>query len=163
MIDKLPKELCDFVKYLTPDEMIKFACTSKRYLLNVRLYFKYKRIYYKKNNIPINHTNSLIKINIDHYYYSEDMKYNDINNIPHRLTSEGNYEKLIQIKKVFEEDSRELGMLIPSNRRGAHRMYRCYYIVLSSKKKCGDKRYVYPDWNYLNIDEIKNEDLIPYK
>ena len=26
-----------------------------------------------------------------------------------------------------------------------------------------DKRYVYTDWNYLDLSLIKNEDLIPYK
>tara|TARA_B100001063_G_C16772462_1_gene562632 strand:+ start:512 stop:1003 length:492 start_codon:yes stop_codon:yes gene_type:complete len=163
MIDKLPKELCHFVKYLTPEEMIKFACLSKRYLLIVRLYLKYKRRQYEKNNIPMNYTNSLVKINRCHYYYTDDMLRDERHDIANRLRQEGIYEKIIQIKRVFEHTSRGEGILTARDRIVEHSMYRCYYNVLAARKKCGDKRYVYPDWNYLDLSLIKNEDLIPYK
>ena len=163
MIDKLPREQCDFVKYLTPEDMIKFAETSKRYLLIVRSYLKYKKRYYERNHIPMNYTNSLVKINTCHYYYTDDMLHDERHNIANKLRQEGIYEKIIQIKRVFEHTSRGEGILTARDRIVEHTMYRCYYNVLAARKKCGDKRYVYPDWNYLDLSLIKNEDLIPYK
>ena len=57
-----------------------------------------------------------------------------------------NIERIVKIMKIKEDEDR----------------FKCYFIVISNPMLCGDKHYIYPDWQNLKTLEFDHDDYIPY-
>lgn len=64
------------------------------------------------------------------------------------------------MKYNYEEESRIVKIM--KLKKEEDDLFKCYFIVISNPRLCGDKHYIYPEWKNLKTLEFDHHDYIPY-
>lgn len=128
------------IKFLDINMLNNYALTYKYGLESIQKYLFYRRIMNKKNKINPTIHNSLIRVN---------KKYLKKDCVPRK-------------SKYFVESIIKINKIIP-NPKSPEDSYKCYYLVISNPGLCGDKYYMYPEWNTFYTIDFDENDYIPYK
>jgi len=135
-----------FIKFFDIYMLQNYSLTYKYGLESIQKYLFYRRIINEQNKIKPTINNSFIRLKVKY------LKDNSIR-IMERMLPDKNKIPSIIIK---------INKIIDYPYKINTKFHKCYFIVISNPYLCGDKYYMYPDWNIFNTLEFDKDDYIPY-
>ena len=131
-----------FIKFLDIYMLQNYALTYKYGLESIQKYLYYRRLMNEKNNIKPTIENSLIRLREKYCsgvrccgVYEYDL----------------NKPLIIKIIKFIKNETEIREDAI-----------KCYFIIINEPALCGDKYYMWPNWNNFKTIDFDKKDYIPY-
>ena len=131
--------ILNYINYFDIYMLTNYALTYKYGFECIQKHIHNKKIMNDRRKIKPTIRNSLVRLRGKYMNY-------DSNNIA----------RIVKIVKVKEVELKETSSGPSTD------SFKCYFIVISNPRLCGDKHYIYPEWKDLKTLEFDHDDYIPY-